>query len=84
MNSLPEKINSFYKLGRETKSGWSGEEETKAIDNLRNWDQLGLKRKFDDLYNQRKNYVIKDFAGVSKIVTKKDHELIAIKETVTD
>lgn len=77
-------MENFHQLVLNTKAIWSREYEIKAIETLRGWDQLGPKRKSDTLYNLRKNYVIKDFAGVSKIVTKKNFKLMVTKESVMD
>lgn len=78
------KMDSFDLLVRNTKAIWWREDEKKKIEILRNWDQLGSQKKSDEMYNLRKNYVIKEFAGVCKIVTKKEEKLMATKESVSD
>lgn len=77
-------MENFYKLVNDTKSIWTREDEKKALETLRNWDQLGTQRKSNHLYSLRKNYAIKEFAGVSKIINKKISKLIVTKETVMD
>lgn len=59
---------------------WTLDEEKNVINVLRNW-KIGVKKNNVD-YRIHRKYVLKKFAGVVKVVTKKSNKIVATKESV--
>lgn len=77
-------MENFNKLVQNCKILWSEEYEKEVINILQNWDDLGVKKKPRAMYNLRNKYVLKVFAGVTKVISKKDSREMATKNSVAN
>lgn len=73
-------MDVFQKLVDESSSLWSSEYESTVRNCLKNW--VPGQRKSRNEYHIREKYALRKFAGIEKVVLKKDARLIATKENV--
>lgn len=72
-------MNIVQDLINKCSSIWTVEEEKRVIRALKDW-KIGLKKERKD-YHLFQNYIVQEFAGIERIVTKKKKKVVATKIT---